>query len=179
MEKELALSLSKGKKPTSADNQQERSKQFICGYVVGLVDGEGSFHIAFPKRDDLSGGFTVMPEFHLSQHKDSRQVLELAQKLFGCGYIKENHPKSEDKTLVYIVRSRDDLLLRVIPFFEINRLKTSKAKDFEIFAKIVRLLHQQEHLTKNGMVKIINLAYKMNKSGQRRTRKKEDLIKLL
>lgn len=164
------------KNPISADNQQERSKQFICGYVVGLVDGEGSFHIAFPKRDDLSQGISVMPEFHLSQHRDSQQVLELTKKLFGCGYIKENHPKSKDKTLVYIVRSRKDLLLHIIPFFEVNRLKTFKAKDFMIFAKIVRLIHQGQHQTKKGLLKIIDLAYKMNKSGQRRIRKKEDLI---
>ena len=167
------------KKPASADDQQERSKQFICGYVVGLVDGEGSFHIAFPKRDDLSSGISVMPEFHLSQHRDSRQVLELAQKLFGCGYIKENHPKSSDMTLVYIVRSRYDLLTKVIPFFEVNNLKTLKVNDFKLFAKIVRFIHQGKHQTKKGVVEIINLAYKMNKSGQRRTRKKEDLIKLL
>lgn len=167
------------KNPTSADNQQERSKQFFCGYIVGLVDGEGSFHIAFPKRDDLSGGFSVMPEFHLSQHCDSRQVLELAKRLFGCGYIKENHPKSSDMTLVYIVRSRHDLLTKVIPFFEINELRTLKANDFKIFAKIVRFIHKGKHKNKQGLIEIINLAYKMNKSGQRRTRKKEDLIKLL
>ena len=167
------------KKPTSADNQQERSKQYICGYVVGLVDGEGSFHIAFSKRDDLSASISVMPEFHLSQHCESKQVLELVQKLFGCGYIKENHPKSKDKTLVYIIRNRKDLLLRVIPFFETYSLKTKKQKDFEIFAQIVRLVHQGQHRNIKGLLKIVDLAYKMNQSGQRRIRKKEDLITAL
>lgn len=48
--------------PLSADNQQERSKrQFLRGYVVGLVDGEGSFHIAFQKRDDLPIGISIIP----------------------------------------------------------------------------------------------------------------------
>ena len=169
----------KRKNSTSADNQQERSRQYICGYVVGLVDGEGSFHIAFPKRDDLSAGISVMPEFHLSQHKDSRQVLELVKNLFGCGYIKENHPKSHDKTLVYIVRSREDLLLKIIPFFETYSLKTTKQKDFQIFAQIVRLVHQGQHQNLNGLVNIIEMAYKMNQSGQRRIRKKEDLITAL
>jgi len=167
------------KKPTSADNQQERSRQYICGYVVGLVDGEGSFHIAFPKRDDLSAGISVMPEFHLSQHRDSRQVLELVQNLFGCGYIKENHPRSSDKTLVYIIRSREDLLLKIIPFFETYSLKTKKQKDFQIFAQIVRLIHQGQHQNNRGLIKIINLVYRMNQSGQRRIRKKESLITAL
>ena len=167
------------KKPTSADNQQERSRQYICGYVVGLVDGEGSFHIAFPKRDDLKTGISVMPEFHLSQHRDSRQVLEIVSHHFNCGYIKENHPKSKDQTLVYIVRSREDLLLKIIPFFETYSLKTAKQKDFQIFAQIVRLVHQGQHQNLKGLIKIIGLAYLMNQSGRRRIRKKEDLITAL
>jgi hypothetical protein len=164
------------KKSSSADNQQERSKQYLAGYVVGLVDGEGSFHVAFPRRDDLTFGMAVIPEFHLSQHKESKQVLELTKKLFGCGYIKENHRNSADKTLVYVIRSKEDLLLRIIPFFEIYQLKTSKKKDFEIFARIVKLIHQGKHSEKKGLRKIINLAYSMNQSGKRRIRKKEDLF---
>lgn len=167
------------KKSISADNQQERSKQYLCGYVVGLVDGEGSFHIAFPKRDDLVLGVSVIPEFHLSQHRDSRQILEIAQKLFGCGYIKENHRNSSDKTLVYVVRAREDLLLKIIPFFEFNQLKTTKAKDFQLFAQVLRLIHIGQHRTRKGLLKIIDLAYQMNRSGQRRTRKKENLITVL
>ena len=120
-----------------------------------------------------------MPEFHLSQHRESKQVLELVQKLFGCGYIKENHPKSKDKTLVYIVRSREDLLLKIIPFFETYSLKTKKQKDFKIFAQIVRLVHQGQHQNLEGLLKIVGLAYTMNQSGQRRIRKKEDLITTL
>ena len=58
------------KKSSSADNQQERSKQYLSGYVVGLVDGEGSFHVAFPKRDDLTFKIAVITEFYLSQHRE-------------------------------------------------------------------------------------------------------------
>lgn len=167
------------KKLTSADNQQERSRQYLCGYVVGLVDGEGSFHIAFPRRKDLTLGLAVMPEFHLSQHRESRNVLEQVQRMFGCGYIKENHPNSNDKTLVYIVRSRTDLLLRIIPFFENYPLLTSKRKDFAIFAQIVRIMGKGQHQNISGIQKIIELAYQMNQSGQRRIRKKETLITAL
>ena len=159
----------------SADNQQERLDSYISGYV----DGEGSFHVAIQKVKHVRFGYQLLPEFHVSQNLDYAKTLSVIQKRFGCGYIKENHPKSKDKTLVYIIRNRKDLLLRVIPFFETYSLKTKKQKDFEIFAQIVRLVHQGQHRNIKGLLKIVDLAYKMNQSGQRRIRKKEDLITAL
>ncbi len=164
---------------SSADNQQERSKEFLRGYVCGLVDGEGSFHIAFAIRKDLPLGMSVIPEFHVSQNFQSRNVLELVEKVLGCGYIKPNHRNSKDETFVYVVRDRADLITKVIPFFEFNHLLTSKKLDFKIFYSVVRIICSGRHRTSVGMAEIIKLAYKMNAGGKRRIRKKEELLALL
>lgn len=164
---------------SSADNQQERSKEYQRGYIAGLVDGEGSFHIAFAQRDDLPLGISVIPEFHISQNQESKEILLFAQKVLGCGYIKPNHRNSNDMTFVFVVRDRIDLLTKVIPFFEYNRLRTTKRQDFQIFALIVRLLSLGQNKTFSEIVNIINLAYKMNGGGKRRTKSKKDLISLL
>jgi len=164
---------------TRADNQQERSKEFWRGYVTGLVDSEGSFHIAFQIRDDLPLGISIIPEFHVSQNEDSKAVLAITRDILGCGYIKPNHRKSSDLTLVLVVRDRFDLLTKVIPFFEINQLKTTKSHDFTIFAHIVRLMHASVHGSSEGIIKIIQMAYTMNNHGKRRSRSKEVLISLL
>ncbi len=161
----------------SADNQQERSRrEFFRGYVVGLVDGEGSFHIAFQKREDLPLGISIIPEFHVSQNRCSLQALRLVQRILGCGYIKPNHRNSSDTTYVLVVRDRKDLLTKIIPFFKYNQLVTSKCRDFEIFAKVVDLIEKGEHRNPKTIIKIIDLAYKMNSAGKRRTIKKEELI---
>jgi hypothetical protein len=118
------------KNSSSADNQQERSKEFLRGYVCGLVDGEGSFHVAFATRKDLSLGVSVIPEFHVSQNAESQNVLKLIQKVLGCGYIKPNHRNSKDETFVYVIRDRADLMTKVIPFFEFNQLSTSNKERF-------------------------------------------------
>jgi hypothetical protein len=165
--------------PFGADNQQERSKEYQRGYIVGLVDGEGSFHIAFAKRNDLPLGISVIPEFHISQNEESKIVLRIAQRILGCGYIKPNHRKSKDKTFVYVVRDRTDLLTKVIPFFEYNKLLTTKREDFQIFAQVVRLLALGENKTFSQIVQIINLAYRMNGGGKRRIITKESLIRNL
>ena len=167
------------KKPASADNQQERSKEFLRGYVTGLVDGEGSFHIAFQKREDLPLGISIIPEFHISQSANSKKALEIAVKVLGCGYIKPNHRYSKDDTYVFVVRDRVDLITKIIPFFEYNNLITTKCNDFLIFARIVRLVRDGLHRTPDGTKKIINLAYSMNNNGSRRIRTKEELVTLL
>ena len=167
------------KNPSSADNQQERSKEFLRGYITGLVDGEGSFHIAFGKRDELPLGISIIPEFHLSQNQESKKVLEITQRFLGCGYIKANHRLSNDKTYVLVVRDKIDLATKVVPFFEFNQLVTEKKKDFQIFAQIVRMVSLGQHKELKYVRKIIDLAYQMNGGGKRRIRSKQELFKLL
>jgi len=165
----------KGKNPTSADNQQEKSKMFLRGYVTGLVDGEGSFHIAFQIREDLPLGISIIPEFHISQSRHSKRALEIAREILGCGYIKPNHKKSKDDTFVLVVRDRVDLLTKIIPFFEYNRLQTEKINDFAKFGEVVRLMDNGLHRKLSGAKKIIDIAYQMNGDGTKRIRKKQEL----
>ena len=167
------------KKLSSADNQQERSKEYLRGYLVGLVDGEGNFHVAFQVRDDLPFGVSIIPEFHISQNYESKFVLELAQKILGCGYIKPNHARSKDKTYVFVVRDRIDLATKVVPFFRINQLNTTKKNDFIIFSKVVELMISNSHRSLSGLKRIIKLSYQMNGGGSRRMRTESELLSLL
>ena len=146
-------------------------------YIAGFVDGEGSFHVAFQERDDLKFGWQAVPEFHVSQNFPSRRILEGIQETLQCGYIKANDAAGKrDKTLVYVVRDRKDLLYKVIPFFERYPLQSEKRKDFEIFRVVVQMLEANVHLTLEGFKKIIQLAYSMNANGRYRKRKVEDIL---
>lgn len=158
----------------SADNQQGRSQNRLNPwYVIGFVDGEGSFHIALYKDPRMKVGWKAIPEFHVSQRFTSRHVLDDLVKFFGCGYVKFNHQKNpNDVTHVYVVRNRDDLLQRIIPLFRRYSLRTEKAKDFNIFSSVVQLMSEGRHRTADGMRRIVNLAYKMNGKGRYRQRPK-------
>jgi hypothetical protein len=164
----------------SADNQQERLRLPHPWYVVGLVDGEGSFHIALYKDERMKTHIKVIPEFHVSQNDSSRVVLEELQSFFQCGNMKINHRGSvSDHTHVFVVRNREDLLKRIIPFFEKYALRTLKANDFKTFARIVRMVDAGMHQTPKGVKQIIELAYSMNNRGKRRTTQQIDLIKIV
>ena len=140
-------------------------------YILGFVDGEGSFHIAIYKDLRMKTGLKIIPEFHISQRYSSKIVLESIKIYFCCGYIKANHAKNkDDDTFIFVVRNREDLIKKVIPFFEKNKLATEKKNDFILFSRIVKMMLNKQHLNKTGVKKILNLAYKMNAQGKYRRR---------
>ena len=149
---------------TSADNQQERLK--FIGWIVGFVDGEGCFTISFFKHPKLQLRlkYEVFPEFVITQGMKSKQALKKIQKFLGCGkiYLNKRHDNHHEHLLKYVVRNREDLLTKIIPFFEQNPLQSAKKKDFQIFAKIVRMMWKRKHLTKQGLEKIRLMVRKMN-----------------
>ena len=53
-----------------ADNQQER----LDAYIAGFVDGEGTFHVAIQRNSSARLRLQLVPEFHVSQIPERRQV---------------------------------------------------------------------------------------------------------
>src|SRR5262245_40257292 len=132
--------------PFGADNQQER----LDAYIAGFVDGEGSFYVAICRNAGTRAGWQLVPAFHVSQNAERREVLDLIAQRLGCGRIRENHRASRDTRLVLVVRRREDLLTRVIPFFETQPLLSSKQRDFVVFAGIFRAMATVKHLAADG-----------------------------
>ncbi|MGH3013081.1 MAG: LAGLIDADG family homing endonuclease, partial [Gaiellaceae bacterium] len=160
-----------GDNVTGADNQQER----LDGYISGYVDGEGSFSVVVNRNPSCKTGYQLVPEFHVSQNGDRAQVLEIIrQRLGGCGYIKSNGRR--DQAVVLVVRNRADLLDRVIPFFERSPLLSSKQRDFEKFACIVRAMGAGHHRSREGFQELLSLALSMNGNGRFRRVRWEDVI---
>ena len=149
---------------TGAVNQQER----LDAYIAGFVDGEGSFHVAVQRNASTTVGWQLVPEFHVSQNAERRQVLDLIATRLGCGRIRRNHAGSTDATLVYVVRRRTDLLTKVIPFFETNHLLSAKQQELETFAFIVRAMERGEHLSAEGFRCLRQRALSMNGGGRYR-----------
>ena len=143
-----------------ADDQQER----LDGYIAGYVDGEGSFSVTVNRNPSSRFKFQLVPEFHVSQNGDRREVLDLIQARLGCGYMKRNGRK--DRVMVFVVRRRKDLLTKVIPFFERNALISSKQRDFEKFAGVVKAMALGDHLGEAGFSEVLELGLSMNGGGR-------------
>jgi hypothetical protein len=150
---------------TAPDNQQERLDDYLAGYV----DGEGSFHVAIQRNPSTRFGWQLVPEFHVSQNPERASILELLRARLGCGRVRPNaRAGGRDRSLVYVVRNRDDLLTKVIPFFRAHPILSEKRLEFETFAVVVTAMENREHLSAEGFQRLLDLAVNMNGGGRYR-----------
>ena len=137
-------------------------------YFSGFSDGEGCFYVGIVPSKYNKNGFQVIAEFHVSQNPRGKIVLDQFKSRLNCGYIKPNHKSSsDDKSLVLVVKSNEDLLTKVVPFFIKNPLISGKHIDFMKFSRVVEMISEGRHLTDQGFLEILDLAYSMNTMNRR------------
>jgi hypothetical protein len=153
---------------SAAENQQERLIKI--GWITGYVDGEGCFSINLirqPHRHNRRGyetGFQVAHEFAVTQGASSVDSLHLLMKFFGVGnvYINKRYDNHKEHMYRYCVRGRKDLVKAIIPFFDQYPLRTSMQCNFLKFAECISLMETNDHLTRNGLIRIVKIAETMN-----------------
>src|SRR3990167_1541481 len=108
-------------------------------YVLGLVDGEGSFNVRI--NDDKRRN-KVELKFSLKLRHQDKEILEQLQEFFGCGNIyiqRDKRPKHTD-CFRFKVNNKKDIIEKIIPFFESNPPKIqSRKRDFILFKQIAKL----------------------------------------
>ena len=147
----------------SADNQQERLK--MIGWITGFIDGEGCFSVSIFRNKTSKLGWQIFPEFAVTQGEKSLNSLRVLEKYFGCGKIFVNRRNDNHRENIhrYCVRSIKDLTEIIVPFFQDNRLRTSKYEDFKLFTKALQLISDRKHLSLAGMRNIARIASSMNR----------------
>jgi len=160
----------------SADNQQATREEVSNEYFVGFTDGEGCFYVGFGRRKDLPLKWQIITEFHVSQNPGGKNVLDEFRKRLECGYLKPNHANNpKDKSWILIVKNRNDLMNKVIPFFKKHPLQTSKRQDFKIFVDVLSIIKNEEHLNKDGLRKVVDLVFSNKRVTNKRYSKEEIL----
>ena len=137
----------------------------ISSYLSGYFDGEGCFSVAIGPRPQIRVGWEVRPSVSGSQNADRDQVLELVAVHFGCGTIR---PDPGDLTLKWETRRLLDIVERVLPHFERYPLVSAKQDDVELLATICQMMLDKQHLRRQGLLRIVEIAARMNPSGSRR-----------
>ena len=157
------------KNVSHADNQQISRKKISDEYLAGFVDGEGCFYVGFSKRNDLPLGWQILTEFHLSQNPGRLNLLEEFRKRVKCGYLKPNHAKNpKDRSWVLVVKNREDLEKKLIPFFKKHPLYSQKQQEFIIFCRVLNLIKENKHLQKEGFHKIVKLVFSLKRLTNKR-----------
>lgn len=137
-------------------------------YVVGLVDGEGSFTVYVKDPDSkkqVKRRTKVEPRFFLKLIEKDKEILDELKRFFGCGnvYFQKDTRSNHQNCYRFEVANRRDLEKIIIPFFKSNSLRLrSKNGDFEIFCRIFEMIMNNDHFTDSGLRRIFALKQKMH-----------------
>lgn len=143
--------------------QVEKISDAIGYYFAGFVDGEGSFHLTFRKRQDYKLPWKVSLCLNVSQ-KD-KVILALLKRHLQCGEIRFKG----DGVWMYEVNNLNAIRANVIPFFRrFGFLSAKKKSDFAIFQRMADLMARGDHLTQDGIERLLKERLSMNDGGKQK-----------
>ena len=137
-------------------------------YIVGLVDGEGSFTVYIRNPDVLKKvqrRTKAEPRFYIKLIEKDKNILYKLKEFFGCGnvYFQRDKRLNHQNCYRYEVANRKDLEDVITPFFQKYQLQLkSKRKDFRIFCDLMKRIKKGEHLTKSGLRNLYKIKVKMH-----------------
>lgn len=109
------------------------------------------------KNKEYVFNYAILALFQVQIHKKDRGLLELIQAYFkGVGKIYE-----EGNAVKYVVSSVEEVKI-IINHFDKYPLITQKQADLELFKMAFKLILNKEHLTREGIKKIISIRASMN-----------------
>jgi hypothetical protein len=95
--------------------------------------------------------------FQISLHERDLALLIKIKKFFGVGEIINR----KNGVYYYKVSKLSELMI-IISHFNKYPLITEKWVDFELFKQVLELILNKEHLTEEGLLKIVNIKVSMN-----------------
>ena len=121
-------------------------------FITGFTDAEGCFSFAIKPDAKSKLKWRTSPLFVIKLHVKDVAILELIKNILMVGKIRRNGINS----VQYVVESIQELQV-IINHFDKYPLVTEKASDFLIFKQCFKIIKQREHLTENGLLKLIGL----------------------
>jgi hypothetical protein len=128
-------------------------------FVTGFSDAESYFSLIIIKSSKYKTGWTVKPIFSIHLHIKDKVLLNQIQSFFGVGLIRSVSEKN--RTVHFSVQSSKDIDI-IISHFNKFPLITAKNSDFLLFKLAMDLIKNKEHLTKDGLYKILSIRASMN-----------------
>ena len=105
---------------------QQMTTNINAQWIVGFVDGEGSFGLDVHVKKDMRWGLQMQPEFTVVQNEIDIQILHALKDFFQCGSVSLNREDKNGRRYHFRVKSVKDLTEKIIPFFDKHPLKTKK-----------------------------------------------------
>lgn len=113
--------------------------------------------VSISKVTDTRTGWRVRAVFQIELHRKDEELLKDIQAFFGVGNIFKG-----GKDCLSLRVTSTDPLLKIITHFDKYPLITVKFSDYLLFREVVMMMKQGEHLTKEGLDKIVTIRASLN-----------------
>jgi hypothetical protein len=111
------------------------------------------------KNEKLKIGYGVQLLFLVTQHSRDRDLINKLVESLGCGYVRE---RSRGSAVDFKVTAIEDIINKIIPFFELYLLQGIKTLDYKDFCKIALLMKDGLHRKNEGIEEIRKIKSGMN-----------------
>lgn len=126
-------------------------------WISGFTSGEGCFKVRISESVSHSTGYQIQLKFQITQQNRDKKLMEKLVSYLGCGYISER-----GDIVDFHVTKFEDIINKIIPFFEKYPILGVKSENFKDFCKVAELMKNKEHLTEKGLEKIRLIKSNMN-----------------
>ena len=147
---------------------QENKLPLTPEFIAGLVDGDGSFNVAF----QIKPYRRVRVNFTVVQESSCKELLHELKSYFSCGSVYDL-PSAASR---YQVENVDLILNNIKPIFDKMELNTYKAEHYNVAIKVCEIIRARGYKTDEALKEIVELAYNSNLSGKRRRISKEEFL---
>jgi len=127
-------------------------------FFTGFSDGEASFMIYIQKTNSTKIGWASWVSFEINLSDKDLSILKSIKSYLKVGTINQK----SDGSCVYYIRRLPDISI-LIDHFEKYPLLTQKFADYLLFKSAYDILKKKEHLTIEGLYKLLALKAVTNK----------------
>nr|QCW06929.1 hypothetical protein [Drechslerella brochopaga] len=137
----------------------DSNKSLDLRFIVGFIDGEGSFSLQLTKDNNYSAGWRLKPSFGIGLDKKDLELLKFIQfSLKNLGNI----TKQGNEKFQWRISSKKDLI-SLIEILDKYSLITQKWSDYQLFKQAFEMYLNKEHLTIEGIKKLVAIKTYMNR----------------
>lgn len=140
------------------DIQRNITNKLNPWFVTGFTDGEGCFLVNVRPNSKMKTGYSVELVFKISLHSKDIALVENLRNSLRVGTVTA---RGSD-CIQYWVGSLKDLYV-IVHHFDNYPLITQKWSDYQLFKQVIYLMKGREHLTMEGLQKILSIKAALNK----------------
>ena len=140
---------------------------FDLGWLVGFIEGEGCFFIAIREDKREIKGYNVRPFFCISLGiKDKNALMNIKEMLGKCNIpssVHENYMSKDRSCYVNcFLNLGSNAAFKLRNLLKNCDFKTKKKQDFLLWSEAIDIMRNGEHLTYEGLLKVVDIKDRMN-----------------